>query len=64
MWDQDLLNIEVNSFMSEKCEGDFHIFNGDSESESPVFWDLKMGRNYTKCLSLKNYLILFNFIGC
>ncbi len=35
--------VEENSFISEKCEGDFHIFNGDSESESPVFWNIKIG---------------------
>jgi hypothetical protein len=32
---------------SEKCEGGFHIFNGDSEFESPVFGNIKIGRNYT-----------------
>jgi hypothetical protein len=48
MWDQAMLNIEENSFMSEKCEGDFHIFNGDSESESPVYLNIKIGRNYTE----------------
>ena len=47
MWIQTLSKIEENSFMSEKCEGDFHIINGDSESESPVFWNIKMGRIYT-----------------
>ena len=46
MWKQTLSKIEENSFISEKCEGDFHIFNGDSES--PVFWSIKIGRNYTE----------------
>jgi len=37
MWKQALSKIEETSFMSEKCEGDFHIFNGDSDSGSPIF---------------------------
>ncbi len=32
MWKQTLSKIEENSFISEKCEGDFHIFNGDSDA--------------------------------
>ncbi len=35
-----MTNIEENSFMSEKYEGDFHIFNGDSEPESPIFLNI------------------------
>jgi hypothetical protein len=45
MWKQALSKIEENSFMSEKCEGDFHIFNGDSDSGSPILWEIEIGRN-------------------
>ncbi len=48
MWNLAALKILASLNKSEKCKGDFHIFNGDSEFESPVFWKIKMGRNFTK----------------
>ena len=37
MWSMAPLIILASLNKSEKCKGDFHIFNGDSESESPIF---------------------------
>ena len=37
MWKLVPLKILAILNKSEKCEGDFHIFNGDSDSESPIF---------------------------
>jgi len=48
MWNLAPLKILSILNKSEKCEGDFHIFNGDSEFESQVFWKIKIGRNFTK----------------
>jgi len=47
MWKAAPLNIFAILNNSEKCEGDFHIFNGDSDSGSPIFWNIKIGRNFT-----------------
>ncbi len=48
MWSLTPLIILASLNKSEKCKGDFHIFIGDSEFESPVFWSIKIGRNYTR----------------
>ena len=47
MWNLAPLIILASLNKSEKCKGNFHIFIGDSESESPVFWSIKIGRYYT-----------------
>ena len=45
MWKLAVLKILAILNKSEKCEGDFHIFNGDSDSGSPIFWNIKIGIN-------------------
>ena len=44
MWSLAPLIILASLNKSEKCKGDFHIFIGDSEFESPVFGSIKIGR--------------------
>ncbi len=46
MWSLTPLIILASLNNSEKCIGEFHIFNGDSDCESPIFWCIKIGRNY------------------
>ena len=48
MWSLTPLIILASLNNSEKCKGNFHIFIGDSESESPIFWSIKIGRYYTR----------------
>ncbi len=40
MWSMAPLIILASLNNSEKCKGDFHIFIGDSEFESPFFWSI------------------------
>jgi hypothetical protein len=47
MWKLAPLKILAILNKSEKCEGDFHIFNGDSGSGSPIFWNIKIAINKT-----------------
>jgi len=52
--DTRLVKIEDNSFMSEKCESDFHIFSGDSAQESPLLSGFESREKLFYLLRIKN----------